>query len=106
MSFIDAGTRIELIIDETVLDISRSIYKSAFADALNDDDFSLFVSPDDLSFGLAVFDDRALVGAYSESGQLQACLESRDDEFVKWATERYDEHRRRASAIEAILDGK
>nr|WP_227352961.1 hypothetical protein [Haladaptatus salinisoli] len=99
-SFIETGTEIELIIDETVWSVAQAAYPNDIAEAFETDHFSLYVYPDDLSFGFALFDDRVFVGAHTDSGQLQACLDSTDEELFDWVEDQYNQFRAEADRVE------
>ena len=95
-----AGTRMELIVDESVLDISQAAYPDAFAAASEFENFELFVSPTELSFGLVVLDDRALVSSYDGQGTLRECLDGTSGALVTWAADTYEEYRAAAERVD------
>ncbi|WP_227375150.1 helix-turn-helix transcriptional regulator [Haladaptatus halobius] len=103
-SFVESGTEIELIIDETVLSVAQAAYPNDIAEAFEVDHFSLYVYPDDLTFGLALFDDRVFVGSHTDNGQLQACLDSTDEELFDWVADRYNQFRAEAEPVERDSD--
>jgi predicted transcriptional regulator len=95
-----AGVAMELLIDESVLDASRTAYPDALAAAHDFENFKLFLSPDELSFGLMVLDDRALVCAHDEQGTLRECLDGTSEALVRWANDIYEDHRAAAERID------
>lgn len=91
--FVEDGTDIELVIDESVLEASRSEYSDALAAARQAENLTIFVAVEPVSFGLSIFDDRAFVGAYDDAGRLQAILDGTSDSLRDWAMERFRELR-------------
>lgn len=87
---IEAGAEMELVIDTSVLDTSRTAYPDALEDAHALPNFELYLSPDELSFGLAILDERVLVGAYDRRGVLRECLDGTNEPLRTWARERYE----------------
>jgi len=94
------GIEMELLVDDSVLDTSRASYADALDDAYSSENFALFRYPDDLDFGIAVFDDRVIVSAYDDRGVLRECLDSTDDALGEWAREVYDDYRASASRVD------
>lgn len=92
----------ELIIDEDALSASQTGYPDALEDAIEADTLTLYVHPGSLSFGLSLFDGRAFVGIYDESGQFVACFESGADSFCERVRTVYEHHREAARPIEAV----
>jgi predicted transcriptional regulator len=95
-----AGVRMELLIDESVLDASRTAYPDAFEDAHEFENFELYLSPDELTFGLMLLDDRALVCAHDEQGTLRECLDGTNEALVRWASDTYEDHRAAAERVD------
>jgi predicted transcriptional regulator len=95
-----ADVRMELLIDESVLDASRTAYPDALAAAHDSENFKLFLSPEELSFGLMVLDDRALVCAHDEQGTLRECLDGTNEALVRWANDVYEDHRASAKRVD------
>jgi predicted transcriptional regulator len=98
---IATDTEMELIIDGSVLDTSSTDYEAALDDAYSLDNFTLYLSPDDLAFGLAIFDGRVLISAHDERGVLRECLDSTDETLRTWARGVYDDHRSAATRADA-----
>lgn len=94
------GIEMELLVDDSVLDTSRASYADALDDAYASENFALFRYPDDLDFGIAVFDDRVIVSAYDDRGVLRECLDGTDGTLCEWAREVYDEHRASAERVD------
>jgi predicted transcriptional regulator len=88
-----AGVSMELLIDESVLDTSRSAYPGALDDAYTGENFKLYLSPDELGFGLTILDGRVLITTHDEQGVLRECLDGTNDALVAWARDIYAEYR-------------
>lgn len=102
---VEANVELEMIIDEGVLETLREDYPEAHERGVDSENFSLYVHPQSLSFGLAIFDDdRALVGAYDEQGNPRACLDGTDDALVEWAVDTYERFRAEARAVERTTE--
>ncbi|WP_435077218.1 helix-turn-helix transcriptional regulator [Halococcus sp. AFM35] len=97
-----AGVAMELVIDESVLETSQAAYPDAFAAAHDFENFKLFLSPDEITFGLTVLDDRALVCAHDEQGTLYGCLDGTNEALVRWANDVYEDHRAAARRIDTV----
>lgn len=96
-----SGTEMEYLIDRSVLDASQSAYPDALAVAHSLDRFTLYLYPDELTFGLAVLDDRVLVSTYDAHGSLHECLDGTDEALVRWANDVYEDYRAAAEPIDA-----
>ena len=94
-------TEMEMIIDGSVFETSSTDYEAALDDAYSLDNFTLYLYPDDLAFGLAIFDERVLISTHDERGVLRECLDSTDDTLRTWACGVYDDHRSVATPAEA-----
>lgn len=92
-------TDAELVIDESVLQVSETEYAEALQQAFSLDGFTLLVAPDPLDCGLVLADGRAFVCVYDE-GTVVASLDSDDETFVEWVAERYATERERGRAID------
>jgi predicted transcriptional regulator len=95
-----AGMPMELVIDESVLETSRTAYPGAFEAAHDFENFELYLSPDELTFGLTVLDDRALVCAHDEQGTLRECLDGTNEALVRWANDVYEDYRAVAERVD------
>ncbi|MFC6825304.1 helix-turn-helix transcriptional regulator [Halopelagius fulvigenes] len=98
---------VELIIDESVLEVSASEYPEALEAAYELDQFELYVSPEELDFGLLMVDNHVIFGAYDEMGNLVACVDGTDERFVSWAEDVYARYRaesRRAAEETSVSD--
>lgn len=97
---VESGADMELLIDDSVLDTSRADYSDALEDAYTLSNFALYLSPDALTFGLTILDDRVLISAYDERGVLRECLDGTDDALAAWARDTYEEYRAAAERVD------
>ena len=93
-------TLMELVIDQSVLEASREQFPDAFELALELDQFTLWISPIDIDFGLAISDGYVWLAAYDDLGNVVASVDGDDDAFVEWAHEIYEAHRDRSRRAE------
>lgn len=100
---LETGVEMELLIDESVLATSRAAYPDALEDAYVSENFTLYLSPDDLAFGLTILDERVLVTTHDEQGVLCECLDGTNEALVAWARDIYAKHRTRAERASAAL---
>ncbi|MDX1430120.1 MAG: hypothetical protein R3282_07530, partial [Rhodothermales bacterium] len=94
---IGPDTEMELVIDESVLSTSEREFPDALQRAYDLDQFTLYLSPDDIGYGLTLVDGRVFLGAYDESGNLVASADGNNERLRDWATARYTEFRRVAT---------
>ncbi|WP_129113862.1 helix-turn-helix transcriptional regulator [Halegenticoccus tardaugens] len=100
-TLLETGSTIDLIVDTTVLETAKARYPHSLK-AAHDLPIELYCHPARLEFGLAIFDDQAILGAYNEhSGHLWACLSSTDRRFRDWAEDLFSQHRSRATEYRA-----
>lgn len=94
-------TEMELIIDSTVLETSREQFPEALDLALELDQFTLWISPTGLDFGLAVCDGHVWLAAYDDLGNVVASVDGDDEAFVDWGRETYVKYREEARHVES-----
>ncbi|WP_435186420.1 helix-turn-helix transcriptional regulator [Halobellus sp. EA9] len=94
---IGSDTRIDLVIDESVLTASASEFPEALERAERLDQFTLYVSPETLEFGLMLVDGHAYLGAYDD-GTLVASVDGRTDAFREWAADTFERIREQSKA--------
>lgn len=99
-----ADTEMELIIDESVLDTSSVEYDDELDDAYSCDSFTLYLHPDDIEIGLAILDERVLIGTHDDRGVLRECLDSTDETLRTWAHDVYEDHRTAAQRAECLVE--
>lgn len=97
---IGPDTSVELVVDRGVLRTSRTEFPDATRSAAELDRFDLYVAPEPLTFGLALVDSHAFVGAYDDTGNVVASVDSTADAFVDWAADLYRTYRERADLID------
>lgn len=102
-SLLDAGVSIEVVIDRSVHETLRAADAAVLREARSTPAVSLSVHPEPISFGLALLDDRVLVGAYDDRGNLCECLDGQNRRLRRWANETYRNHRERAHALDALV---
>lgn len=95
-----SGAHTELVLSAEMVEAARSRNPAEFEVVVAVDLLSLYRHPGPVEVGLTVGEDRALVAAYDDEGQLRACLDSADPRLVEWASERYREYRDRAERVE------
>ena len=97
---IGPDTDVELVVDTDVLETSAAEYPEALDRADRLDGFTLYVSPDPVSFGLVLVDNHAYLGAYDDNGNLVASADGDDDDFVGWAQQTFAQLRDRSTVWE------
>jgi predicted transcriptional regulator len=98
---IGPDTHMELVIDESVLRTSAEQFPEALELALELDQFTLWLSPVDLEFGLAISDGHVWLAAYDDTGNVVASVDGDDDAFVEWARETYDRYCERSKQVDS-----
>ena len=101
---LDAGSRIELLIDESVLSASVAEFGPQTARALEEDDAEVYVTADPIRYGLFRRGDVASVVAHDDRNSPLCVLESTAPTIVDWVDERYAELKADAVPISAALD--
>lgn len=99
-SIIGPETEMELIIDDSVLAISEAEYPEALQRANDLPQFSLYLTPRDIDFGLTIVDGHAYVGAYDEYNNIVASVDGESETLLTWAQELYAEYQRSATLFE------
>lgn len=97
---IGPDTDAELVVDTDVLETSAAEYPEALDRADRLDAFTLYVSPEPVTFGLVLVDDHAYLGAYDDTGNLVASADSDDDDFVEWGRQTFARIRDRSTVWE------
>ena len=79
-------TRIELVVDETVVDAARSSYSVMLEAATVIEGFNIFVYPERLGFGLAIFDEnrRVFLSGHDDLGVARVGIDCVSESFVEW----------------------
>ncbi|WP_323676290.1 ArsR family transcriptional regulator [Halorubellus sp. PRR65] len=93
------GTHTELVLPTPTVERARSENPLEFRAVLGLGVLDLYRTPADVDLGVTLADDRVLLCAYADDGQLAACVDSTDDRVRAWATERYERHRDRGERV-------
>jgi len=101
---LDAGAEVELVIDRDVVEASISDFAPATDRALDDDDATVYVSPDPVEYGLFRRDDVACVTAYDRRNNPRCVLESTDSTVVEWVDDRFESLVAEARKLSAVLE--
>ena len=83
---LERGAELEVVIDEAVLDVTRSLYPQALSAVVDAESAELLIHPEKLRFGLAILNGSTFVFVYDEQS-LVACLETTTEALNSWATE-------------------
>lgn len=95
-----AGTHTELVLPASAVERARSENPVEFRAVLAVGVLDLYRTDTEVALGVTLADDRVLVCAYGDDGQLAACVESTDDRVRAWATDRYERQRDRADRVD------
>jgi predicted transcriptional regulator len=96
----EVADQLEIIIDESTAQADQYGYHDRAERGEADGEFTLYVHPERLRFGLIIFDDRlAMVGAYDERGDIQAGLHGGGDAVLAWAEETYETVKQRSERV-------
>jgi len=95
-------TDVDLIVDRDVLETSATEYPDALERAEQLPGFTLYVSPESVTFGLVVVDDHAYLGAYDDQGNLVASADDDEEPFLAWARRTLDRIRERSSVWDRV----
>lgn len=87
------GVHTELVMSAETVRRARELNPAEFAVVVSVGVLDLYRYPEGVSFGLTLGDDRLLMGAYDDEGQLKACVESANPEFVRWAGDLFERYR-------------
>ncbi|EJN61635.1 helix-turn-helix transcriptional regulator [Halogranum rubrum] len=99
-SVIGPQTEMELVIDDSVLATSESEYPEALQRASDLSQFSLYLTPREIEFGLTIVDGHAYIGAYDEFNNVVASVDGRSEAILTWAQTLYSEYQRSATLLE------
>lgn len=97
---ISSETEMELVIDESVLKTSREKFPDALDLALDLDQFTLWLAPEEVEFGMAIIDGRVWLAAYDGLGNVVASIDGDDERFVDWALDCYDDYRKQSTVVD------
>jgi predicted transcriptional regulator len=97
---IGPDTHMELVIDQSVLETSQERFPEALELAFELDQFTLWMAPTDLEYGLTIVDGHVWVAAYDDFGNVVASVDGDDEQFLEWAQGCYDDLRSRSRQAE------
>ncbi|ELZ85121.1 hypothetical protein C453_11085 [Haloferax elongans ATCC BAA-1513] len=93
-------TKMELVIDESVLERAKSAYTDSLELAYELEQFSLRVTKTELDFGLLLVDGHGAVASYDEDGNMAAIVDGGDEAVLEWIESLYESIRTQAAPIE------
>jgi predicted transcriptional regulator len=96
---IGPDTQMELVIDQEVLHRSRTDYEDALQLAYDLDQFTLYLHPEDITFGVAIIDDTVYLGSYDDNGNLVATIDGEDPRLYEWAEGVYEQFREASTEV-------
>lgn len=97
-------TEMELVVDEDVLETSKSEYTDALALAAKLDQFTLRLV-DRVEFGLLLVDGHGMVAAYDDDGNMVALVDGDDPDVVAWVEDLYESVRDRSTVVDREAPG-
>ncbi|NHN43145.1 ArsR family transcriptional regulator [Halorubellus sp. JP-L1] len=93
------GTHTELVLPAGAVERARSENPIEFRAVLGLGVLDLYRTEESIGVGLTCTDDRALVCAYGDDGQLAAVLDATDDRVLGWATDVFERYRDGAERV-------
>ncbi|MBX0322048.1 MarR family transcriptional regulator [Halomicroarcula sp. F13] len=98
-----AGTSIEFVIDQTVLEQSEQEYGNALEHGLDHDQISIYVHEEPLTFGLVVDEtNRCCLAAYDDHNNVRAVLETSGEDVADWARSVFEQRRERSKPLSVL----
>lgn len=94
------GVHTELVLSAATIERARELNPTEFTIVTSVDVLDLYRYPSPIEFGLTLGDDRIIIGAYDDDGQLRACVVSGNPELVGWGEERFERYRDGADPVE------
>lgn len=101
---LEAGSRVELVVDEDVVDASVSDFAPATARAIENDRASAYVASESVEYGLFRCGEFACVIAHDERNNPRYVFESADSAVIDWVDDRYAALRADAVPLSAVID--
>ncbi|MDZ5812235.1 transcriptional regulator [Halorubrum sp. AD140] len=101
---LDAGAEVELVIDRDVAETSVSEFGPATDRALDDDDATVYVSPEPIEYGLFKRDDVACVTAYDRRNNPRCVFESTEPIVTEWVDDRFESLVADARRLSAVVE--
>lgn len=97
---IEAAGHVDIIVSEGIADASPSGFAERAQQGELPDNFNLRLYPGDIRFGLLIIgDDRAMLGAYDEDGNVQAGAQGESETVINWANNVYETLQERARLV-------
>ena len=93
------GVSTELVMATDTVRAARDLNPAEFAVVLRVPKLRLYRHPGPVDVGVTLADDRVLVGAYDDDGQLVALLDGESPELLEWAADLYDRYRADATRV-------
>ena len=94
------GAHTELVMASTTIERARELNPIEFELVVSVGVLDVYRLPEALVFGLTLGDERLLMGAYDDDGQLRACVESSHRAFLQWAERLFERYRGRSEVVD------
>lgn len=101
---VEREASIQLVLSQSAAETTQQSYPEDFEQARSLDCLSLLVSPDAFTYGLSVFDGDVFLAGYDDSGHLQTCLHSTDEDLREWALSVFRTFRSDAVPVEPSVE--
>lgn len=93
------GIHTELVLSTTMVEQARELNPMEFDLIVGLGILDLYRHPEPVSIGLTLGEQRVLIGAYDEHGQMRACIDSSEDALLAWAVELYERYQNNATPV-------
>ncbi|EMA65117.1 hypothetical protein C461_14785 [Halorubrum aidingense JCM 13560] len=100
---LDGGANIELVIDRDVAETSIEEFGPATDRALDDENATVYVSSEPITYGLFRYDGVACVTAYDRRNNPRCVLESTDSLLLEWVDDRFESFVADATPLSAVV---
>lgn len=90
----------DLVLSGETIEEARAANPVEFDVVISVDLLDLYRHPGPVGVGLTFDDDRLLMGAYDDDGQLRALVDSTDERFLSWARELFERYRTRSDPVD------
>jgi predicted transcriptional regulator len=100
---LETGTRIEFIIDHSVLERSASDFSTALERSVEHENIQTHVHDTPLDIGLALDRSRVCLAAYDDRNNVRAIAESGAPAVYSWADETFEQYKDRSEPLAAVL---
>lgn len=99
-AIMEEGVSAVTVLSEDVLSALQRD-EDALAEVIQTGRVEIYVHPEPLLFGLLITDDIVAIGAYDDSGTMQALVESESETIRQWALDTFKQYRETATEITA-----